>query len=100
MYQASNRWEEALQLAHTKDRINLKRTYYDYARHLEGEGNQLMPCYIIKVNYIFHFILIKGKTALAQEMYEKCQTHHFDVPRMLFDDTSALQDYCTSGQDP
>ena len=38
MYQASNRWEEALQLAHTKDRINLKRTYYDYARHLEGEG--------------------------------------------------------------
>lgn len=38
MYQASNRWEEALQLAHTKDRINLKRTYYEYARYLEGEG--------------------------------------------------------------
>ena len=39
MYQASNRWDEALKLAHTKDRINLKRTYYEYARHLEGEGN-------------------------------------------------------------
>ncbi|KZS12398.1 Intraflagellar transport protein 140 [Daphnia magna] len=78
MYQASNRWEAALQLAHTKDRINLKRTYYEYARYLEGEG----------------------KTALALEMYEKCQTHHFDVPRMLFEDTAALQSYCTSGQDP
>lgn len=39
MYQASNRWEEALQLAHTKDRINLKKTYFNYAHYLEGEGN-------------------------------------------------------------
>ena len=78
MYQSSNRWEAALQLAHTKDRINLKRTYYNYARHLESEG----------------------KLELAKDMYEKCQTHHYDVPRMLFEDTAALQDYCTSGQDP
>ena len=38
IFQASNRWQNALQLAQTKDRINLKQTYYDYARHLEREG--------------------------------------------------------------
>lgn len=42
MYQASNRWDDALKLAHTKDRINLKRTYYEYARHLEAEGIELL----------------------------------------------------------
>jgi intraflagellar transport protein 140 len=46
MYQASNRWDEALQLAHTKDRINLKRTYYEYARHLEGEGTYLVNLFL------------------------------------------------------
>lgn len=51
MYQASNRWEEALQLAHTKDRINLKRTYYEYARHLEAEGeNTFSRLIYIKLN--------------------------------------------------
>lgn len=99
MYQASNRWEEALQVAHTKDRINLKRTYYDYARYLEGEG---MSSLINALYYMCleHHCIASGKITLAQEMYEKCQTHHFDVPRMLFDDTAALEDYCTSGQDP
>ena len=38
MYQASNQWDKALQLALTKDRVNLKRTCYDYARHLENQG--------------------------------------------------------------
>lgn len=38
MYQASNQWDKALELALTKDRMNLKRTFYDYARHLESQG--------------------------------------------------------------
>ncbi len=98
MYQASNRWDEALKLAHTKDRINLKRTYYEYARHLEGEGILKK-----KINYTFVFkiyIFFLGKTELALEMFEKCQTHHYDVPRMLFEDTVALQNYCTTSEDP
>lgn len=37
---------------------------------------------------------------MALEMFEKCQTHHYDVPRMLFEDTVALQNYCTSSEDP
>ena len=47
MYQAYNRWDEALQLAHTKDRINLKRTYYEYARHLEGEGKLSCKSFVL-----------------------------------------------------
>ena len=78
MFQASNRWDKALELAATKDQLNLKRTFYDYARHLESEG----------------------RIQSAKEMYEKCQTHHFDVPRMLVDNAPALQQYCTSTSDP
>lgn len=41
-----------------------------------------------------------GDTQMAKEMYEKCQTHHFDVPRILFEDPVALEEYCTSTDDP
>lgn len=44
MYQASNQWDKALELALTKDRVNLKRTYYNYAHHLENQGSSIYPC--------------------------------------------------------
>jgi intraflagellar transport protein 140 len=102
MYQASNQWEKALKLSLTQDRMNLKRTYYDYARHLENEGNEMIffnNSNIVQQKTVFAVFFVSGKTQAAREMYEKCQTHHFDVPRMLFEDAAALEEYCTSTND-
>eukprot|EP00392_Amoebophrya_sp_AT5.2_P009189 g9217.t1 len=36
LYQALNQWEQAVELAATKDRIHLKTTYYNYATYLQA----------------------------------------------------------------
>ncbi len=41
VYQSSNRWAEALEVADELDRIHLRSTAYNYARHLEGQGTVL-----------------------------------------------------------
>ena len=38
LYQASGKWEKALELAESHDRIHLKATHYTYARSPEAEG--------------------------------------------------------------
>eukprot|EP00051_Salpingoeca_urceolata_P027733 m.483017 g.483017 ORF g.483017 m.483017 type:complete len:1380 (-) comp22745_c0_seq1:34-4173(-) len=70
-------WERALQVARTKDRVHLRNTHYNYAKHLEAQGQYMA----------------------AAENYQKSDTHRFEVPRMLFDDASVLESYIKRSQD-
>ncbi|OQR75330.1 intraflagellar transport protein 140-like, partial [Tropilaelaps mercedesae] len=75
----SNRWEEAVDLAERKSRINLRNTYYRYAKHLEE----------------------LGKIQEAIQYYEKSNTHLQQVPRMLVEkDVHALENYISKRKDP
>ncbi|XP_064457702.1 intraflagellar transport protein 140 homolog [Ornithodoros turicata] len=71
LLQDSNRWEDAIEAAEKYWRIRLRATYHDYAHHLEAAG----------------------ETEKAILMYEKSETHHFEVPRMLFDEPQTLEKY-------
>lgn len=63
MHQSMGKWDKALEVAKTHDRIHLRTTHYLYARHLESIGD------------------IKG----AIKHYEKSKTHAFEVPRMIYE---------------
>jgi len=63
LYQAAGQWDRALEIAHSKDRIHLRTTHYNFAKHLESLGD----------------------TASAIKNYEKSDTHRKEVPRLLFD---------------
>ncbi|XP_068003113.1 intraflagellar transport protein 140 homolog isoform X1 [Melanerpes formicivorus] len=76
-YQASNQWQKAIQTAEAHDRVHLRTTYYNYAKHLEATGEH----------------------SLALTHYEKSDTHRFEVPRMLSEDLQALENYVNKMQD-
>ncbi|XP_048575888.1 intraflagellar transport protein 140 homolog isoform X2 [Nematostella vectensis] len=77
LYQASNQWTKAIEVAELHDRIHLRTTYYNYAKHLESMGN--MSAAIVN--------------------YEKSDTHRFEVPRMLLDDPHQLEAYILKTKD-
>ena len=62
MLQASGEWESALKIAETKDRINLRTSYYTLARYYES--------------------IQDFQTAL--EYYERSDTYRVEVPRMYY----------------
>lgn len=35
-YQASDQWQKAVEVAELHDRVHLRTTYYNYAKHLEA----------------------------------------------------------------
>uniref|UniRef100_A0A4W3HUQ7 Intraflagellar transport 140 n=1 Tax=Callorhinchus milii TaxID=7868 RepID=A0A4W3HUQ7_CALMI len=76
-YQASGQWEKAISTAEKSDRVHLRTTYYNYAKHLEAMGEQ----------------------HLALSHYEKSDTHRFEVPRMLLEDLQALEIYVNKAKD-
>jgi intraflagellar transport protein 140 len=80
LYMASGRWKDALKAASKHDRIHLKSTHYQYARHLEHMGD----------------------TAAAITHYEQSHTHKHEVPRMLFDSQhiGELEQYIKASDDP
>jgi len=80
LYMASGRWKDALKVAAKHDRIHLKTTHYQFARHLEHLGD----------------------TAQAITHYEQSHTHKHEVPRMLFDSQriSELEQYIKASDDP
>lgn len=39
MYQDGGIWSKALETANENDRIHLRSTHYNYAKHLESKGN-------------------------------------------------------------
>ncbi|XP_052071458.1 intraflagellar transport protein 140 homolog isoform X2 [Mytilus californianus] len=76
-YQSTGQWKKALETAETYDRIHLRTTYYNYAKHLEtnGELSEAIP------------------------NFEKSDTHRFEVPRMLFEEPDALEQYISRHKD-
>ena len=63
LHQACGEWDKALGVAQKHDRIHLRTTYYNYAKHCEAVGD------------------MRG----AVEAYENSQTHRQEVPRMLYE---------------
>ena len=39
LYQDSGQWEKALEVAENHDRIHLRSTFYNFAKHLEKKGD-------------------------------------------------------------
>ncbi|XP_066239057.1 intraflagellar transport protein 140 homolog isoform X1 [Saccopteryx leptura] len=70
-YQASGQWQKAIEVAEVHDRVHLRTTYYNYAKHLEASAD----------------------CSLALSYYEKSDTHRFEVPRMLSEDLQSLELY-------
>ena len=80
LYQSAGLWDKAITTASNKDRIHLKTTHYQYARHLETLG------------------LIDD----AIEHYGLSGNSHTEVPRMLFqlDRVDELGDFVLQSDDP
>lgn len=78
MYQSASRWDEALRIAESKDRIHLKNTYNSYGRYLEE----------------------KGEIQEAIKMYELANTHRNHIPRLLLNNPVALEKYIQKSKDP
>uniref|UniRef100_A0A8C7E0Z2 Intraflagellar transport 140 n=1 Tax=Naja naja TaxID=35670 RepID=A0A8C7E0Z2_NAJNA len=76
-YQASDQWQKAIEIAETQDRVHLRTTYYNYAKHLEA---------IAELNFAITY-------------YEKSDTHKFEVPRMLSEDLQGLESYMNRMKD-
>ena len=79
LYQSAGIWDKAITIATSKDRIHLKNSYYQLAKHLESIGD------------------ISG----AISNYEKADVSRTEIPRMLFslgrlDD---LEDYIHKSDD-
>ncbi|XP_004438256.1 PREDICTED: intraflagellar transport protein 140 homolog [Ceratotherium simum simum] len=77
LYQASDQWQKAMEVAELHDRIHLRTTYYNYAKHLEASAD----------------------CSLALNYYEKSDTHCFEVPRMLSEDLHSLELYINKMKD-
>jgi intraflagellar transport protein 140 len=80
LYQAAGLWDKAISTANLFDRIHLKATHYQFAKHLESVG----------------------KIDEAIEHYQLSENSRTEVPRMLFhlgrvDD---LGDYVLKSDDP
>ncbi|XP_023331155.1 intraflagellar transport protein 140 homolog [Eurytemora carolleeae] len=78
LYQDSGQWNKALDICENNDRIHLRNTYYNFAKHLENMGD------------------LSG----AIPMFERSETHRFEVPRLLFDDMHMLEEYVMKSSDP
>ncbi|XP_040829503.1 intraflagellar transport protein 140 homolog [Ochotona curzoniae] len=76
-YQASGQWQKAIEVAERHDRVHLRTTCYNYAKHLEASADR----------------------SLALSYYEKSDTHRFEVPRMLSEDLQALELYVNKMKD-
>ncbi|XP_050099800.1 intraflagellar transport protein 140 homolog [Anopheles aquasalis] len=78
LYQASGRYEEALEVAEHLDRVHLRNTYHRYAEWLKEHG----------------------QTQRAIECYERTSSLLHTVSQLLLDDPVALKQYMQSTADP
>ena len=78
IHQAQGKWAEAFEVAEKWDRIHLRHTHYNYAKHLESVG----------------------AIEKAIEHYERANAHHFEVPRMLCDEPKVLEFYIKKRGEP
>lgn len=40
LYQAWGQWKKAMEIAENHDRVHLRTTYYQYAKHMEALGDR------------------------------------------------------------
>uniref|UniRef100_A0A182S5V1 Uncharacterized protein n=1 Tax=Anopheles maculatus TaxID=74869 RepID=A0A182S5V1_9DIPT len=78
LYQASGRFEEALEVAEHFDRVHLRNTYHRYAEWLK-------EC---------------GKTQKAIQYYERTSSLMHNISQLLMDDPAALKQYMQGTSDP
>uniref|UniRef100_A0A182PVU1 Uncharacterized protein n=1 Tax=Anopheles epiroticus TaxID=199890 RepID=A0A182PVU1_9DIPT len=78
LYQASGRFEEALEVAEHFDRVHLRNTYHRYAEWLK-------EC---------------GKTQKAIQYYERTTSLMHNISQLLMDDPAALKQYMQATTDP
>ncbi|KAF6215141.1 hypothetical protein GE061_009892 [Apolygus lucorum] len=78
LYQYSDQWDKAIDVAQKQDRIHLRNTYHNYGKYLESSGD----------------------TEGAAHMYQRAETHRHEVPRMLLGNLNALEKYITESKDP
>uniref|UniRef100_A0A182QMN5 Uncharacterized protein n=1 Tax=Anopheles farauti TaxID=69004 RepID=A0A182QMN5_9DIPT len=78
LYQASGRFEEALEVAEHFDRVHLRNTYHRYAEWLK-------EC---------------GKTQKAIQYYERTSSLMHNISQLLMDDPGALKQYMQATTDP
>uniref|UniRef100_A0A8C5R4T8 Intraflagellar transport 140 n=1 Tax=Leptobrachium leishanense TaxID=445787 RepID=A0A8C5R4T8_9ANUR len=76
-YQAWGKWQKAIETAESHDRVHLRTTYYNYAKHLEVTGDR------------------DGSLSY----YERSDTHRFEIPRMLQDVPQELESYINKKKD-
>ncbi|KAM6155253.1 intraflagellar transport protein 140 homolog [Rhynchocyon petersi] len=76
-HQAAGQWQKAMEVAEQHDRVHLRTTYYNYAKHLEASAD----------------------CSLALSYYEKSDTHRFEAPRMLAEDLQTLERYINQMRD-
>lgn len=77
LYQSLDQWDRAIKLAEEKDRIHLRHTYHAYAQYLEERGD----------------------TEGAAQMYQRADTHRYQVTRMYLDDPLTLESYVLKSKD-
>ena len=72
LYQAMGRWDDAVGVASSKDRINLKSTHYAHGRHLEsvGDVSGAIRAYeksgeLLFIRISFHFIFVTWAIGLT-----------------------------------
>lgn len=75
--QDAGHWQKAAEVAQQKHRIHVRHSSYCHAQHEQA----------------------KGELSLAASLYEQSETHVFEVPRMLIEDSSALQSYVSHSND-
>ncbi|KAJ3093177.1 hypothetical protein HK102_003585 [Quaeritorhiza haematococci] len=76
-YQSCGRWEKSIEVAGSKDRINLKTTYNQFGRHLSELGD------------------VSG--ALAA--FEKSATYSYNIPKLLLPQLNQLEKYIFASED-
>lgn len=79
LYRSAGYWGKSLEIASENDRIHLKTTHFQYARHLEAIGD----------------------TNDAIKQYEASDMHYKEVPRMLFmkKKINELEEYVEDARD-
>ncbi len=71
------KWDKAINIAENYDKINLKNTFYRYAKFLESEGEY----------------------EKAIVFYQKSGNHGFEVPRMLMGHPDLLSKHVEKSED-
>ena len=85
-------------MAELQDRMHLKTTYYNYARHTEaiGEYTAAINRYDTPLTRVHKCV---STISFLFPSYEKSETHQFEVPRMLLDDPLELENYVMKSKD-